>query len=220
MIAQRHCLTSVFGEGQDHEHHQIDVLVDLVGLSDVLSRPTDEELQCAVEGPVGDVPAESEQADRGDDEADGVFLLVSAQRRCREPPDLPHHYWQTQDQSTVERRAHAGAQSVERSETVQTAVAIEVGSFGTEFLVRLGQKAQDRVVEQQDDDHAESDGENRTNDPEAQFRQMLCERCLVVETLHLRFFASPENHDGSACSEEFASGVMFSDDVVGPIGAS
>ena len=61
------------------------------------------------EGEVGENGAEREQHDRGDDERDGVALLVRLQPRGDEAPELQQDDRQGEDEPSVGRQVEAKA---------------------------------------------------------------------------------------------------------------
>ncbi len=163
-------------EREDHQPDQADVAADREDLVDVRTRPGDQELECLPNGEIGECAARCEQHDRHQDERNCVLLLLRVQRRHGEAPGLPEQDRQREDDSAVHTDAHPGRNALRRAEVVQGGVAEVLRFARAQVDVRFAQEVQDLVVERDDQDHADRDGQRTADDPDSEFTEVLRQR--------------------------------------------
>ena len=107
------------------------------------------------------------------------------QRRHDEAPDLPKDHGKGEDDPAVGADREPRGEPLERSDELQIA-ARDLGVVLTQVDVRLPHEIQHLVVERQQHDDADHDGEQRADDASAQLRQVLRQRHPVIGGLHVR----------------------------------
>ena len=121
----------------------------------------------------GECRADEKHDRRSDKERQERVLFVLVEARCHKPPHLAGNIGEGQGETAQKRNADGDEEAFLRLDELQFTVLSHVGQRAAD---RVCQEIEDRVPDGETDHHADDKGDGRTDQPGAQFGQMLDQR--------------------------------------------
>ncbi len=166
---QQHGELEADAEDDDHQHHQLQVVTDVVDLLDVRATHRVQEDEGGQQRHVGHRRPHQEEGDGTGGEGHRVLLLVRVEARRDEAPQLPHQHGHGQDDAHVAGDLDAGQQRGDRAAGDDDGRPVGV-------VQRVGQEREDVGVEEPPGHRAHQHGHDALDEPGAQLGDVLPQR--------------------------------------------